>query len=91
MRIQVTIEEIEALCFAEDQISTLMESADDDYSHDASIQLYHLRRIICKFRDAEARQKVRSQFYRLAKKLYPKEGPEKWRKIASMACTKKQS
>ena len=55
MRVTITEDEFEAICFAEDLVNTYVESADDDFAHDASIHLNFLLNLIAKLRDARAK------------------------------------
>ncbi len=85
MNISITREEFEAICFAEDQVSTALEAADDDYAHDASVHINHLLDLIAKFRDAAKREQERKELYELAKEMYPNEEPVVWKLIARKA------
>lgn len=52
MRVTITEDEFEAICFAEDLINTNIESADDDFAHDASVHCNCLLNLIAKLRGA---------------------------------------
>lgn len=85
MRVTITEDEFEAICFAEDLVNTCVESADDDFAHDASVHLNCLLNLITKLRDARAKDHELVNLYQLAKEMYPGESPGTWRKLARRA------
>lgn len=83
MRITVTDDEFDAICFAEELIRANIESgADDDFAHDASVHCNCLLNLMKKLRKARAKDCELQVFYKLAQKAFPNENPNIWRKIA---------
>ncbi|MBO5539620.1 MAG: hypothetical protein J5980_01595 [Muribaculaceae bacterium] len=64
MNLSISQTELDAICFAISQIEGEIESADDDFVHDASVHLNALYGICKKYK--KARQK--DEIFRLAKK-----------------------
>lgn len=64
MNLSISQTELDAICFAINQIEGDIESADDDFAHDASVHLNALYGICEKYK--KARQK--DAIFRLAKK-----------------------
>lgn len=89
MRITVTDDEFDAICFAEELIRANIESgADDDFAHDASVHCNCLQNLMEKLRKARAKDSELDVFYQLAKKAFPDESPSIWRKIARKSLSK---
>ena len=87
MRITITEAEFEAISFAEDLINTTIESADDDFAHDASVHCNCLLNLIEKLSAARAKESKLASLYQIAKKMYPDENPNTWRKLARKSLT----
>lgn len=90
MRVSISQEEFEAICFAEDLISTSIEAAGDDYALDASVHCNHMLDLIARLRDIKNRNQEFNNIYRLAKEMYPNESPAIWRKLARKSLAEKR-
>lgn len=82
MRVTISQEEFEAICFAEDLVNASIEAADDNYAHYASVHCYHLLSLIARLRDANHEDQELNNLYRLAKEMYPNKSPAIWKKLA---------
>lgn len=83
MRITISDDEFEAICFAEELINTSIEAgADDDFAHDASFQCNCLLNLIARLKEARKKERELETLYQLAKEMYPDESLGTWRKLA---------
>lgn len=92
MNVTITIDEFDAICFAVNQIETEIESADDDFAHDASVHLDNLYNVCAKYKAARSKNEelnMARRYVRTQKPNAPKSEVEKLARMTIKAAHKK--